>query len=231
MADLNTTYHPYIQKFDYPAIRAELLYDFFPDDSPVKQNMAKFLAELQQSDSQQTITANAVSVAYSGSTAADRQEWLRARIAAVYARLDVIRGFVEGYKAQIIAAGGEPPADPLKTIATVLALIPITAPVGAAATLIAKLVNNDKANQQYRDQKIQEASTALSGFAQDAAQLQAIQSQLVSELGKAPDKKNPNDPNYEAPFVIPTWWYYVGAAVLLLLLVWLRRRNLNRSRR
>lgn len=102
MADLNTTYHPYIQKFDYPAIRAELLYDLFPDDSPIKQNMTKFLTELQQADSQQIITANNVSVAYTGSTTAERQVWLQARLAAVYARLDVIRDLLKVTKLKLL---------------------------------------------------------------------------------------------------------------------------------
>jgi hypothetical protein len=231
MADLNTTYHPYIQSFDYEAIKAELWYDLFPDDSEIKQNMTKFLAELKQSDVQQTTTANAVSLPYSGTTAEQRTLWLKDRISAVYTRLDLIRSFVEGYKAQLLAAGAEVPTDPMKTIGLVLTAIPLTAPVGAAATLISKLLSNDNGNAQYKAKKVQEASSAIAGFAQDAGQLQAIYSQLTTEYTKA---ANPStDPTQEAPNIRTDYILYGLAAVVLVgLYIWYRKRKKRkRSRR
>jgi len=230
MADLNTTYHPYIQSFDYDAIKAEIAYDLWPDDSEIKQNMNKFLTELKQADAQQLTTANAVAIPYTGTTTADRQAWLKARIDAIYDRLDLIRGFVEGYKAQAAAAGAELPADPMKTIGSVLTLIPLTAPVGAAASLIARLMNTDSGNAQYKAQKLQEASTAVTGFAQDVTQLQTIRAQLVNELAALPTNNTDatsNAPNIRTDYLL----YIVLAAVLLGLIVWVRLRKRKRSKR
>lgn len=233
MADLNTTYHPYIVKFDFDAIKREIWYDLFPDDSEVKQNMTKFLNELSQQNDLQASTANAVSVEYTGKTDADRVVWLKARIDAIYNRLDLIRAFVDGYKAQLTAAGAELPTNPLATISSVLTLVPFTAPVGAAGSLITRLMSNGNENAVYRQQKVQESTSAITGFAADVSQLQLIRQQLLTEYSAIKDTPtDTDDPTGNAPEV-PTTWLYAGLGVALIIafLIWKRRKKRKRSRR
>ncbi len=232
MADLNVTYHPYIKVLDYDAVKAEVWYDLWPEDSEFRQKVDQLIAESKQRDALQITTANAVALPYTGTTAVQRTLWLKDRIDAVYVRLDLIRSLVDGYKAQIVNAGGEVPADPLKTIGSVLTIIPATAPVGAAITIITGLVGNDNGNAQWRAAKIKEGTEVITAFAQDAGQLQAIHTQLVAEYTKVANPTNNTDATSNAPNIRTDYLLYIVLAVVLLgLIVWVRLRKRKRSKR
>jgi hypothetical protein len=228
MADLNSTYHPYLEPIDEDAIKIEVAYEWLPVN--VRANVDKYLADLRTTVAQQTALVTSIKTPYTGKTDVERQAWLWERIDAIYSRADQIRALVEKHKELITDLGGTPAPDVLKTIGTVLTVIPVTTPVGALTTVISTLVNRSNDNAAYKQQKISISANALSGYSQDVTQLSTIRSQLVTELASAPTTSD--DPVNNAATVIANYWpYLVGATLLLLVIVWYRRRNRKRSKR
>ena len=179
--------------------------------------------EFDQINKDSSSTLNAVKVPYTGTTQADRTQWLNDRLTAINSRVTFIKSRVEHLLNSLQARGSSTYDVLSKGFSSALSLLPGFGPIISYATAQA---NTAKTIDDYKLQAL------IQDYTKDLNFLAQLKNSYLAELAKAPTTTTTTvatttttEQTSNAPTPIPTWYYYAGAALLILLFVWYRRNH------
>ncbi|MBN8823890.1 MULTISPECIES: hypothetical protein [unclassified Spirosoma] len=218
MADINTVYAGVAEYFDPKADSGVPNFNgniFNPVGNNKWLEEMPFWPGLDAINKASSSTIQAVKVAYSGTTQAERTQWLTDRITAIDNRVSFIKGRVNQLLNNL-KDSGDPTYDALlKTFTVAVSAVPV---VGQ--------VVNYFVGQQQTAQAVQllQVQTLIRDYTADLNQIGQIRSGLLKELQAAPSTTG-TGPKNEAPNPNAVYYWLAGFALLFLLFVYLKKRN------
>lgn len=215
MADLNVIYSPTIDQTDADMVIAYAPGTWFWEPKRPLYLPDEVRASIRELNAQAISTANAVKVAYKGSTSTDRRAWVTERIDAIDKRLQ----FVKQRTYQLLDVLKTSDNAAYNTLMTSFAAATSTVPI--IGSVIGAIVGSNQAAQKLEQTKLQ---ILIREYQNDAEQLIKIRQELVKEY-QGNSTITTTEPTSQAPAVSSSKYVLIGVALLALIFIIIRSQN------